>query len=564
MDASEFLDEIRQSESYRGQMVHVEDIAARNARYAELAEPLPDVVRQMLEAKGFGRLYTHQAQAVEAARRGENVVIVTGTASGKTLCYTIPILESALREPEATAIYLFPTKALAQDQLRRLREYEAMCEGLPGIATYDGDTGRSARTKVRDTCNIILTNPDMVHVNMLPAHSRWQRLLANLKYVIVDEVHAMRGIFGSHCALLFRRLNRLCERYGSEPIFICCTATIANPKEHAELLTERGMTLIDDDGAPRGPKKFVFWNPPMVDQLTQRRRSANVEAAELLTELIARDVRSIGFAKNWSATELLARYVREMLERVSPSRAGKVTSYRGGYLPGERREIERRLFTGDLLGITSTTALELGIDVGGLDASVIVGYPGTISSTWQQAGRAGRGEEESLAFLVAYDTSINQYLMHHPRHFFGKPNELALIAPGNRNILASQLACAANELPIAEAELARFGDIAEPVLAIMEEEQMARRLNERWYYTSPGQPALKVSLRNITTDSYTIVDVTDPAKEAIVGTIDQISVYPVLHPGAIYMHLGESYLVEELDLEQKRALIRRVDVDYYT
>ncbi len=564
MNASEFLEELRQSDSYRGQVVHVEDIPARAARYAELSEPLPAVVQQMLEAKGYQRLYTHQAQAVEAAQRGEDVVIVTGTASGKTLCYTIPILESAIREPEATAIYLFPTKALAQDQLRRLREYEQMCEALPPIATYDGDTGRAARKRVRDTCNIILTNPDMLHVNVLPAHTQWQRLLSNLKFIIVDEVHAMRGIFGSHCAHLFRRLNRLCERYGSEPIYICCSATIANPKEHAERLTEHTMTLIDDDGAPRGPKRFVFWNPPIVDRLTLRRRSGNVEAAELMAQLIARDVRSIGFAKNWSATELLARYVREMLERISPARADKVASYRGGYLPGERRQIEQRLFNGDLLGITSTTALELGIDIGGLDAAVIVGYPGTISSTWQQAGRAGRGEEESLTFLVAYDTSINQYLMHHPDYFFGKPHELALIAPENRNILASQLVCAAHELPIAEEELARFGDLAEPVLRIMEEEQMARRLNNRWYYTSPGKPAYKVSLRNITADSYTIVDVTDPSNEVIVGTIDQISVYPLLHPGAIYMHLGETYFVEELDLEQKRALIRKVDVDYYT
>jgi len=309
MDASGFLDELRESASYRGQIAHVEQLASRPPRYAELAEPLLPLVQQMLEAQGYRRLYTHQVEAVEAARRGEDVVIVTGAASGKTLCYTIPILESALREPEATALYLFPTKALAQDQLRRLREYREMGEALGPVACYDGDTSRGARSKLRDTSTIILTNPDMLHVNILPAHTKWQRLLANLRYVVVDEVHAMRGIFGSHCANLFRRLNRLCERYGSRPTYICCSATIANPQEHAEKLTERRMRLIDDDGAPRGPRKFVFWNPPIVDELTQQRRSANVEAVERMARLVSRDVRTIAFAKNWTSAELLARYL---------------------------------------------------------------------------------------------------------------------------------------------------------------------------------------------------------------------------------------------------------------
>ncbi|MFQ6131695.1 MAG: DEAD/DEAH box helicase, partial [Armatimonadota bacterium] len=564
MDASGFLEELQSSASYRGQIAHLEDLPAREARYAELAEPLPPVVRQMLEAQGFGRLYSHQARAADAARRGEDMVVVTGTASGKTLCYTIPILESAVVAPEATALYLFPTKALAQDQLRRLREYQQMGEVLGPIATYDGDTSRGVRAKLRDTSTVILTNPDMLHVSILPVHTKWQRFLANLRYVVVDELHSMRGIFGSHCANLFRRLNRLCERYGSQPTYICCSATIANPREHAEMLTERAMTLIDDDGAPRGPKKFAFWNPPIVDQLTQRRRSANVEAVELMAQLVSRDVRTIAFAKNWTSAELLARYWHEALARVAPRRADKVTSYRGGYLPSERREIEQRLFNGDLLGVTSTTALELGIDVGGLEASVIVGYPGTISSTWQQAGRAGRGQEESLAILVAYDTSINQYLMHHPDYFFGKANELALISPENHHILAGQLACAAQELPITEEELSRFGEMAEPVLALMEQERMARRMNRRWYYTAPGRPAQKVSLRNITSHTFNIVDVTDPRQEVVIGSIDQMSAYPILHPGAVYIHLGETYVVEELDLEQNRALLCKADVDYYT
>ncbi len=564
MDATGFLEELEQSESYRGQIAHVEDIPGRAARYGELGDRLPSLLRQMLEAQGYGRLYTHQAQAVEAARRGESVVVVTGTASGKTLCYTIPILENTIREPEATALYLFPTKALAQDQLRRLREYQQMGEGLGPIATYDGDTARSTRSRVRDECTIILSNPDMLHVNILPTHPKWQRFLANLRYIVVDEVHAMRGIFGSHCANLFRRLNRLCERYGSAPTYICCSATIANPREHAELLTERSMALIDDDGAPRGPRKFVFWNPPIVDELTQYRRSGNVEAVELMAELIARGVRTIGFAKNWTSAELLCRYLGDSLRRVDPSRAGKVTSYRGGYLPSERREIEERLFSGELLGVTSTTALELGIDVGGLEASVIVGYPGTISSTWQQAGRAGRGEGESLAVLVAYDTAINQYLMHHPGYFFGKPSEVALISPENYHVLTGQLACAAAEAPIGEDEAGRFGELAEPVLGVMEQERMVRRVKRRWYYAEPGKPAFKVSLRNITSHTFSIVDVTDPGNEVIIGTIDQMSAYPILHPEAIYVHRGETYFVEELDLEQKRALVHKTKVDYYT
>jgi len=563
MDVAKFLDEIMSYPNYRGQIAHIEDIPAKPAVYGDLEEPLPPQIQKMLAEQGVESLYSHQADAINAVRAGENVVVVTAAASGKTLCYNIPILEKALHDPEMTALYLFPTKALAQDQLRRLLEQKEICPELPVISAYDGDLSKAARKKVQEQARIILTNPDMIHVNMLPNHPRWNRVLQNLQYIVIDELHMYRGIFGSHCANLFRRLNRICDHYGVNPQFICCSATIGNPLEHAGTLTHREMILIDNDGAPQAPKKFVFWNPGIKDSGTLQRFSGNVEGVELMADLIQRGIRTIAFTKNWSATELVLRYCREKLGRISPQLADKVSSYRGGYLPQERRDIEKRLFSGELLGVASTTALELGVDIGGLEACLIIGYPGTISATWQQAGRAGRADAESLVIMVGYDTQINQYVMNHPDYFFDKPHELALITPRNRYILGGQLACACHELPLSDEEAEGFGEDALPILSIMEEEGMVYRSQDGvWYFTGQQNPAYNVSLRNITSHSYTIVDRSND--DQVIGTIDQLSAYPVTHPEAIYFHNGESYFVEDLDLEKKMVIVRKVHTDYYT
>jgi len=630
VDPLDFISRLRESPSYRGQIAHLEVIPAREARYAEPVEPVPDELAEALRlAQGIDRLWTHQAQALEAVRRGEHVCVVSGTASGKSLCYNLPILECCLTDPAAGALYLFPTKALAQDQLRHLRELHKHCPDLPLAQAYDGDVSQAGRQKIRQTARLILSNPDMLHVNILPSHPRWSRFLSNVRYVVVDEIHALRGIFGSHCAHLFRRLTRLCRRYGGRasagPQFICCSATIGNPREHAEALIGHDVTLIDDDGSPQGRRYFVFWNPPVVDPRTQRRRSTHVEAVELLADLVRSGFRTIAFTKWWGATELVARYARDTLQ--SDGLAEKVESYRGGYLASHRRDVEKRLFEGALRAVVSTNALELGVNIGGLQSALILGFPGTISATWQQAGRAGRGAEDSLAVLVAYDTAINQYLMSFPAYFFAKENEKALIAPRNRHILAQQLACAAHELPLAGDELETFvagkvsghlptrdiealvkrqqaalrahaeaglvgpkpqpeaelepkerrrrapvfeddaGEAVEEavtVLRLMEEEGLVRWSGGRWFYAETSKPAYRVSLRAITKHNYTIVDVTDPAQETVLGQIDQINAYPLLHPEAIYFHAGEQYYVEKLDLERHRAEVRRTDVDYYT
>lgn len=562
MDVSKFLDEIIGDPRYRGQVVHIEHIPSRPAIYGELDEPLTPQVQEILARQDIESLYTHQAEAINSVRAGKDIVVVTGAASGKTLCYNIPILETALRDPKMTALYLFPTKALAQDQLRRLLEQRELCPEIPVISTYDGDTSKSARKKTQSETKIILTNPDMLHVNMLPNHPRWSRFFQNLRYVVIDELHTYRGIFGSHCSNLFRRLNRICRHYDNSPQFICCSATIGNPMEHARNLTGRDMTLIDNDGSPRAFKEFIFWNPAIANPETLERYSGNVEAVDLMLRLIQRGIRTIVFTKNWSSTELILKYCRERLQSISPQLAETVSAYRGGYLPQERRDIEKRLFSNELIGIASTTALELGIDINGLEACIITGYPGTISATWQQAGRVGRRDEESLVVLVGYDTQINQYIMNHPEYLFDKPHELALITPSNHYILGGQLACACHELPLTDKEAKGFGEDALSILSIMEDEKMVYHSNNVWYYTGECNPAYRVSLRNITSHTYTIIDRSDNDK--VLGTIDQISAYPIAHPEAIYFHSGESYYVDELDLERKLVLVRKVDVDYYT
>ncbi|MBP6963806.1 MAG: DEAD/DEAH box helicase [Armatimonadetes bacterium] len=572
MDFTDFLDSIRRSRHYQGQIVHIHRIPRREASYGDLSEPLPPELVSALAQMGIKRLYTHQVEAVEAVRRGESVVIVTGTASGKTLCYNLPVLERQIRNSkhearDATAFYLFPTKALAQDQLRGLRRY---AEWEPALAEvmkagcYDGDTPPTTRRKLRDEASIILTNPDMLHQGILPYHTRWSNFFTNLQYVVIDEIHSYRGIFGSNVANVIRRLNRVCEFYGARPRFICSSATIANPRELAEGLIGTPMTLVDDDGSPRGEKRFVLWNPPVIDVGGMERRSSNVEAQNLMVELMRSGVRTITFGKARVVAELMYRYVREALPRQLQD---KVRPYRGGYLPEERREIERQLFEGELMGITSTNALELGIDVGGLDASIIIGFPGTIASVWQQAGRAGRGVEDSLVVFVAYNDPIDQYLVRRPEYFFGQSPESAVVDPENPYVLAHHLKCAAFELPITEEDAGAFGGGTTPIADILEEAGDFKRIGDKWYYSRTEFPAKDVNLRTISDNTFTIVErdgEVESPEGRVIGQVDSISAPELVYPQAIYMHEGETYFVEELDLVNRVASVRRANVDYYT
>jgi len=504
-------------------------------------------------------------EAIEKVRSGRNVVIATGTASGKTLCYNLPVAETLLREPSACALYLFPTKALAQDQLRVLRAWTQRSGELGRVlhcGAYDGDTPQETRRQLRERGNLILSNPDMLHQGILPNHSRWARYLSRLRYVVLDEIHTYRGVFGSNVACLLRRLSRICYRYQAEPQFICCSATIANPGELAENLVAAPVEVVSQDGSPRGPKYFVFWNPPYLDAARLERRSSNVEAERLMLELIRRGVQTIAFVRARIVAEILYRYLRQALSRHDRRLAEAIRPYRAGYLPQERREIERRLFSGELLGVTATNALELGIDIGGLDAALLVGYPQTIASTWQQVGRAGRGQEEALAILIAYNDAIDQYLMRHPEYFFGQSPENAVLDPSNPHLLRAHLRCAAYEMPLSESDLSRFGAAARPVAERLEAEGELKRRGQEWVYTGQHFPAARHSLRTLSADTFTIVDASD--RETVIGNVDAISAPELVYPQAIYLHEGNTYFVRHLDFEAKVAYVDRMEVDYYT
>ena len=564
----------------RGALVHWQTIPARSARFGELQPPLGDPLVAALEASGVTRLYTHQVCAIEALRAGRDTVVVTGTASGKSLCFHLPALERLLEDPDATALYLFPTKALAQDQLKSLTRLASGSVELAGAlraGVYDGDTAATTRKKLRDEANVILSNPDMLHAGILPQHARWARFLRNLRFVVVDEMHAYRGIFGSHVALVLRRLERLVRHYGGTFRYVLCSATIRNPGELATALTGREVNVVDDDGAPRGEKHFAFWNPPFRDETLVERRSSNVEGSQLLAGVLECGAQAIAFTKSRVSAELVYRYTREQLERAraripGEERCGgaapvpplheRLKPYRGGYLPEERRAIEKALFSGELRGVVSTNALELGIDVGGLDVAVLIGAAPTLASIWQQAGRAGRSGAPSLVVLVAYNDTVDQYLMRRPQYLFGRPTEAACVDPHNPYILAQQLACAAYELPLADADEAAFGGQMQAVLGALEEAGETRSIDGRSYWSRSEFPGAKVSLRTMSDDTYTIVDATHA--NAVLGTVDAISGLELVYPDAIYLHEGETWWVRELDLEQKVATVEPRTVDYYT
>jgi DEAD/DEAH box helicase domain-containing protein len=577
MNVDKFLRHIQSAEWYDGQAVRIESLPERPARFATLEPPVVPRVASVIGADGIDSLYTHQTEAIDRARCGEHVVVVTGTASGKTLCYNVPVLESILADPASCALYLYPTKALAQDQLRTLTRYLEADPTLPLVAgTYDGDTPPNARRKLKNEANVLLTNPDMLHSGILPNHGTWARFLAKLKYVVVDEVHTYRGTFGSNVAHVLGRLNRICEHYGASPTFIGCSATIRNPKEHAERLTGREMFVVDDDGSPRGPKTFVIWNPPFFEESSVERKSANVEAARILAELVGFDHQAIAFVRARVVSEIVAKYAQEFVTKFSPSRAKLIKSYRGGYLPEERRQIERALFAGELKAVVSTNALELGIDIGSMEAAVLVGYPGSIASTWQQAGRAGRGADPSLVVLLPYDSPIDQYMARHPDYFFGRSPENAVIDPMNAHIVLSHVRAAAFELPIGKEDLPQFGEFCGPILKLLEDDRQVRQQGGLFYWSGPNYPSADVSLRNIGDDVYTIILGTSAAMMAdgfkavpndtsrVIGTIDEAGAFQQLHPQAIYIHHGETYFVNELDIRKKIAWVQKEDTDYYT
>ena len=565
MDASAFIARLQADSHYRGQIAALREIPARAACHAGPENPLPPALRLLLGNEGVEQLYSHQARAYDAIRSGENVVVCSSTASGKSLCFHLPVLAELLENPDSRGLYLFPAKALAYDQLAGLERMVGGAALQDSIkpACYDGDTPTHKRAGIRRSANLLLSNPDMLHVSLLPNHAKWAGFFARLKYVVLDEIHTYRGIFGSHVAGVIRRLQRICRHYGSDPQFICCSATLGNPRELAETLTSRPMRLIDEDGSPAGRKLFVLWNPPWLGDGRVARRSGNVEAQELMERLLAEGAGTIAFAKARVVAELIYKYLCETLERRQPGLSKSVRAYRGGYLPTERREIERALFSGELRGVCSTNALELGIDVGSLDAAIIVGFPSTLCSLWQQAGRAGRRQEESLAILVAYDDPIDQYLIRQPDFVFNRALEHSVIDPQNPRILASQLGCAAFELPLADDDLALFGALSADVRDVLAEEGRLRQTGDKAYWSSADLPAQQTSIRHISNATYAIIDITDE-RNATLGQVDSISAPELVYPQAIYLHAGESYVVRELDEQAKVARVERTDADYYT
>lgn len=560
MNLEQVLDRLKTSKNVMDNITHWEIIPPKPGEYEPFPDYLDDRLANVLRKKGIYKLYSHQRMALDEVEKGRNIIVVTPTASGKTLCYNLPVLNTLLRDRNARAIYLFPTKALSQDQVSELMDMvDGMGEDIKTF-TYDGDTPPGARVAIRRDGHIVVTNPDMLHTGILPHHTKWIKLFSNLKYVVIDEVHTYRGVFGSHTANVLRRLHRICRFYGSNPVFICCSATIANPKELSEKLTGKEMVLIDKNGAPSGEKNIIFYNPPVVNRQLGIRRSSIIEAKNLALEFLKNRIQTITFARSRLAVEVLVTYIKEGMKKI-PGGEGCIRGYRGGYLPGERREIERGLREGKILGVVSTNALELGIDIGNLDVSIITGYPGTISSTWQQAGRAGRRSSVSASILVASSNPLDQFIIEHPGYFFGSPPENGLINPDNLYILVSHIKCAAFELPFEDGEF--FGGQAiDEILAFLEGERILRHVGGRWHWMAEAFPAEEVSLRSASAENFVVVDITEGAR--VIGEVDRSSAPMMIHEEAIYIHDGQQYQVEKLDYEEKKAYVRKVNVDYYT
>ena len=529
-------------------------IPAREPSLVDLPSGLHPSIRAVLVDRGIRQLYSHQAEAYSLAQKGSHTVVVTPTASGKTLCYNLPVLQQISRNPDSRALYLYPTKALTYDQLDDLTQW--------GVAafSYDGDTPQDARSAVRAKASIVLSNPDMLHKGILPHHTKWARLFENLAFIVVDELHTYRGVFGSHVANVFRRLARVCEFYGSRPQFICTSATIANPKDLAERLTGCPFELVGESGAGEGEKHVIFYNPPVVNKQLGIRRSYVNETKQIAAAFLKRNIPAIVFANSRLITEILVRYLKAAVEK-GPAPKETIVGYRGGYLPNERRSIERGLRDGRIRGVVSTNALELGIDIGSLDVAVLAGYPGTIASTWQRMGRAGRRSGMSVAVMVASSAPLDQYIVNHPEYFLNQPPESGLVNPDNIHILISHLQCATFELPFGANETFGGHPMGE-VLDYLAERGFIHLAGDKWHWTSEAYPADSVSLRSISSDNFVVVETSGEAR--ILGETDYTSAFTTLHEKAIYLHQGQQYYVHQLDIAERRAYVKQVDSDYYT
>jgi len=555
VNLAQLLEVMAREPELTGRLTAWETIPAREPDYVPYPSLDGRLVATMRE-RGIEQLYRHQGEAVEHILSGRDTIIVTPTASGKSLCYNLPVLNRLLQEPEARALFLFPTKALAQDQRAELESTVDQLGVDIKTYTYDGDTPADARSAIRSAGHIVITNPDMLHTGILPHHTKWVRLFENLRYVVIDELHQYRGVFGSHVACVLRRLLRVARFYGSRPVFVCCSATIANPRELAERLTGRSFALVDRNGAPAGEKHILFYNPPLVNRQLGIRRSSLLEGRRLARRLLANGVQTIVFARSRLQVEVLLSYLREGFSEQA------VRGYRGGYLPRERRAIERGLREGSIRGVVSTNALELGVDIGSLQASVLIGYPGSISSAWQQMGRAGRRSDVSLAVMVASSSPLDQHIISQPDYFFRQSPEHGLINPENLFILVSHVKCAAFELPFRRGE--RLGEIpVEEILDYLAERRVLHRSGDQWFWMADNFPAEDISLRSAAAENFVVVDISSP-EHRIIGEVDEFSAPMLIHEEAIYLHEGRQFQVERLDFSEKKAYVRQVEVNYFT
>ncbi len=563
LNLDQLLGTLKADPEFMQNVSHWREIPARPARYAPFPQEIDGRIPNVLIQRGIHQLYIHQRQAYDLVAAGKNPCIVTPTASGKTLCYNLPVLQSILKNPDSRALYLFPTKALSADQVAELYELILAIGEDIKTYTYDGDTPGAARKAIRSAGHVVVTNPDMLHSGILPHHTQWVKLFENLRYVVIDEIHAYRGIFGSNLANVIRRLKRICAFYGSHPQFICCSATIANPGELAAQLVGEDVVLVDENGASSGARHVVFYNPPVVNKQLGIRKSALQETWRTAARFVHNDIPVIVFGKSRLTVEVLTRHLKDIV-RDPRGEAGKVRGYRGGYLPSQRREIERGLRSGDIRAVVSTNALELGIDIGQLDACVLCGYPGTVASTWQQAGRAGRRQGTALTLMIASSAALDQYIVQHPEYFFEQSPEYARIAPDNLYILLSHFKCASYELPFEQGE--RYGGLESTpeLLDFLTEQHILHQVGDRWHWMAEEFPAAEISLRSIGEENFLIIDISRAEKHRVIGEMDRYTVPMLLHEHAIYLHEGQQYQVEKLDFTEKKAYVRAVEVDYYT
>jgi DEAD/DEAH box helicase domain-containing protein len=558
---SNLLDSLKNDKEYSEQIVHWHTIPPKEADLVKLPSELDNRLKTTLQSRGITALYTHQDEAFQLAKNGSHFVAVTPTASGKTLCYNLPVLQQILNNENSRALYLFPTKALAQDQKSELNEIISEMGVQLNSYTYDGDTSPAIRQKVRKAGHIVITNPDMLHSAILPHHTKWVSLFENLKYIVIDELHIYRGIFGSHVANVIRRLKRICAFYGSNPQFICTSATIANPKELAETLTGTSMELISKNGAPSSKKHFIFYNPPVVNKPLNIRKSATLEVRKLAGQFLKNKIQTIVFARSRVRVEIILTYLQQLIKNELKQKS--IRGYRGGYLPKQRREIEQGLRNGEVLGVVSTNALELGVDIGRLQVCIMTGYPGTIASAWQQAGRAGRRQGEAVIIMVASSSPLDQYIIQNPRYFFEQNPETAIINPENLVVLVDHLKCAAFELPFKDGDTFDGLEL-EDILQFLAEERVLYYNDHTYHWMNDSFPAHNISLRSASQENVIIIDQTNIAHVKVIGEMDRFSAMTLLHDEAIYLHQGVQFQVEKLDWEEKKAFVREVDVDYFT